>query len=45
MVLRWAAAAYLDTEKSFPRVMGYRELWILKVALDEDPDAQEVTVA
>ena len=45
MVLRWAAAAYLDTEKSFRRIMGYRDLWILKAALDEDRDAEEVRVA
>lgn len=46
MVLRWAAAAYLDTEKSFRRIMGYRDLWILKAALDEkDQDAKEVRVA
>lgn len=45
MVLRWAAAAYLDTEKSFRRIMGYRDLWILKAALDEDQDYEEVMVA
>ncbi|NQT94271.1 MAG: transposase [Lentisphaerae bacterium] len=46
MVLRWAAAAYLDTEKSFRRIMGYRDLWILKAALDEeDRDTREVRVA
>jgi len=36
MVLRWAAAAYLDAEKAFNCVMGYRDLWMLKAALDED---------
>ena len=24
MVLRWAAAAYLETEKHFRRIMGYK---------------------
>jgi putative transposase len=33
MILRWAAAAYLQTEKNFRRIMGYRDLWILAAAL------------
>ena len=45
MVLRWAAAAYLDTEKSFRRILGYRDPWALKAALDEDQEPQEVMVA
>lgn len=36
MVLRWAAAAYLDTEKSFRRIIGYQELWTLKAVLHEE---------
>lgn len=35
MVRRWVASAFLATEKSFRRVAGYRDLWILKAALDE----------
>ena len=35
MVLRWAAAAYLITEKSFRKIQGYRDLWMLKAVLDE----------
>jgi len=35
MVLRWAAAALLMTEQSFRRIMGYRDLWMLKAALDQ----------
>lgn len=34
MVLRWTAAAFLDAEKSFRRIMGYRDLWMLKAHLD-----------
>jgi transposase-like protein len=34
MVLRWAAAALLETEKNFRKIMGYRDLWMLKTALD-----------
>jgi putative transposase len=45
MVLRWAAAAYLDTEKRFNRIMGYRDLWILRAALEQDQTGQEVMVA
>jgi transposase-like protein len=36
MALRWAAAAALETEKNFRKIMGYKELWMLKAALDED---------
>jgi putative transposase len=36
MTLRWAAAAALETEKKFRRIMGHRDLWMLKAALDED---------
>ena len=34
MVLRWAAAAFLITEKSFRKIQGYRDLWILKAVLN-----------
>jgi len=33
MVLRWAASALLATEKNFRRIMGYKDLWMLKAAL------------
>jgi len=36
MVLRWAAAALLMTEQNFRRIMGYRDLWMLKAALDQN---------
>ena len=29
MVRRWAAAAFLDTEKNFRKIMGYKDLWVL----------------
>jgi transposase-like protein len=35
MVLRWAASAYLDAEKRLYRIMGYRDLWMLKAGLDD----------
>ena len=39
MALRWAATALVATEKHFRRIMGYKQLWILKSYLD---GAQEV---
>ena len=33
--VRWAAAAFLDAEKGYRRIMGYKDLWILKAHLDE----------
>jgi transposase-like protein len=35
MVLRWATAAFLETEKHFQRIGGYKQLWMLKSYLDE----------
>jgi transposase-like protein len=42
MVLRWAAAAFMATEKHYRRILGYRKLWILRAHLDA---AQEQEVA
>ncbi len=36
MVRRWVAAAFLDAEKSFRRILGYRDLWMLKAILNEN---------
>ena len=36
MILRWAAAAYLETEMNFRRIMGYRDIWVLKFALSPE---------
>jgi hypothetical protein len=30
MAVRWAAAAFLEAEKGYRRIMGYRDLWILR---------------
>ena len=35
MVLRWATAAFLETEKNFQKIGGYKQLWMLKSYLDE----------
>jgi transposase-like protein len=42
MVLRWAAASYLDAERHFRKIIGYEDLWMLKAALDEDVKAKHV---
>src|SRR5262249_8445332 len=34
MVQRWVASAFLATERSFRRIMGYKDLWALKAILD-----------
>ncbi len=33
MVLRWTAAGYLQAEKAFRRIQGFRDLWVLAAAL------------
>ncbi len=35
MVKRWVAAAFLAAEKSFRRILGFRDLWMLKAVLNE----------
>ncbi|HRU15687.1 MAG TPA: hypothetical protein P5017_08220 [Anaerohalosphaeraceae bacterium] len=35
MVRQWATAAFLETEKRFQRIGGYKQLWMLKSYLDE----------
>jgi hypothetical protein len=42
MVLRWAATAFLATEQRYRRILGYRQLWILKAHLDRLGQQQEV---
>ncbi len=41
MVLRWAAAAALETERNFRKIMGHRDLWMLKAALEEAQSLSE----
>ena len=36
MALRWAAAAALETERNFRKIIGHKDLWMLKAVLDED---------
>ncbi len=42
MVLRWVASALLETEKSFRRIMGCEQLWMLKSYLDNPAESNGV---
>lgn len=33
MELRWSVTEFLETEKRFRKIMGYKDLWILKAKL------------
>jgi hypothetical protein len=41
MVRRWVASSFLSVEKGFRRIMGYRDLWMLKAVLDEGVDKED----
>ena len=45
MPARWAAAAFLETEKHFRRIMGYRDLWALKAILEGEPIKAKKAIA
>lgn len=45
MALRWAATAWLATEKHFRRIMGYQHLWILKAYLDDAESGKQVAAS
>ena len=42
MVLRWVASALIETEKSFRRIMGCAQLWMLKSYLDNPAESEGV---
>lgn len=42
MALRWAAASFVETEKSYRKIMGHTQLWMLKAHLDESIDKETV---
>ena len=42
MLLRWVASALIATEKSFRRIMGWKQLWILQTYLDNPLDSEGV---
>jgi putative transposase len=45
MPARWSAAAFLQGEKSYRKIMGYRDLWALKAILDGSQPATRQAVA
>jgi putative transposase len=45
MAARWSAAAFLEIEQSFRKIMGYRDLWALKAILDGSQPATRQAVA
>jgi putative transposase len=45
MPARWSAAAFLEIEKAFRKIMGYRDLWALKAILDGSQPATRQAVA
>ncbi len=45
MPARWSAAAFLEMEKSFRKIMGYRDLWALKAILNGSQPATREAVA
>ena len=45
MVLRWMASAYLEAEKSFRRIQGYRDMWVLSTALGRARSTSKVDLS
>jgi transposase-like protein len=42
MLLRWVASALMETEKSFRRIMGCEQLWMLESYLDNPAESEAV---
>jgi len=42
MVRRWTATALLSTEKNFRRIMGHKQLWVLRSYLDQSQAAEKL---
>ncbi len=42
MLMRWVASALIETEKSFRRIMGCKQLWMLKSYLDNPAESEGV---
>ncbi len=42
MLLRWVASALIETENSFRRIMGWKQLWMLKSYLDNPAESEGV---
>ena len=42
MIMRWVAAGFLEAEKSFRKIQGIKDLWMLKAALHRRLETQRV---
>jgi hypothetical protein len=45
MALRWAVASFVETEKSYRRIIGCHQLWMLKAQLDDLEPVAEMKMA
>lgn len=45
MALRWAAASFVETEKSYRKIVGYDQIWMLKAHLDDYEPIAEMRMA
>ena len=45
MALRWAASSFVETEKSYRKIIGHQDLWMLKAHLDDRDSAVELKKA
>jgi len=45
MALRWAASGFEATAKSFRKIMGHQQLWMLKAHLDESAEQENVVAS
>ena len=45
MALRWAASSFVETEKSYRKIIGHQDLWMLKAHLDDRDPAVELKKA
>ena len=43
MALRWTAAGFLEAEKSFRKIHGVKDLWVLATALGRNQTRVDVT--
>ena len=42
MALRWTAAGFLEAQKSFRKIQGIKDLWILRAALHRPVEQEHV---
>jgi transposase-like protein len=42
MALRWAAASFVEAEKTMRKIGGYKQLWMLKAALEDQSQADRL---